>query len=102
MQVIHQPRVAWDMARVVGAAALDEELFAWLRHELGTLLGKPAEQALTESRERVQRIGDARLPVETGLWRVRIEDALRQRPELGGELAALTAVAVGLLAARRP
>ncbi|WMF04581.1 hypothetical protein [Micromonospora robiginosa] len=98
MQVIHQPRVAWDMARTIGGAFHDETLFGWLRGELDSLFGPAAGTALAESRDRVHRAGDARLPVETGLWRVRIEDALRQRPELGGELAGLASIA----RARRP
>ncbi|MFI5834906.1 hypothetical protein ACIA5A_14670 [Micromonospora sp. NPDC051300] len=93
MQVTHQPRVAWDTARMIGGAFHDETLFDWLRGEFDGLLGPAAGAALAESRDRVRRAGDARLPVETGLWRVRIEDALRQRPELGGELAGLASVA---------
>ncbi|MFJ1539415.1 hypothetical protein ACIODS_12800 [Micromonospora chalcea] len=91
MQVIHQPRVAWDAARVIGAAIHDEELFRWLRHELGALLGPATEAALDETRDRVRRAGDARLPVETGVWRVRLEDSLRGRPDLAGELAGVVA-----------
>ncbi|SCG61787.1 hypothetical protein [Micromonospora humi] len=98
MQVIHQPRVAWDTARVIGGAFHDEELFGWLRDELDGLLGPAAGTALAESRDRVRQVGDARMPVETGLWRVRLEDALRQRPELGGGLAGLASIA----RARRP
>ncbi|MGC4892046.1 hypothetical protein [Micromonospora sp. DT227] len=93
MQVIHQPRVAWDTARVIGDALRDDALFGWLHHELGDLFGPAAGDALVESRNRVRWAGDARLPVETGLWRVRLEDALRQRPELTDELAGLASVA---------
>ncbi|GAB3072848.1 hypothetical protein [Micromonospora schwarzwaldensis] len=93
MQVLHQPRVAWDAARVIGDALRDDTLFDWLRQEFGSLFGPAAGDALAESRDRVRWAGDARLPVETGLWRVRLEDALRQRPELADELAGLASVA---------
>ncbi|WP_089156839.1 hypothetical protein [Micromonospora sp. NBS 11-29] len=93
MQVIHQPRVAWDTARMIGAALFgDERLFGWLRAELGTLFGPATVAALDESRDRVRRAGPARLPVEAGRWRVRLEDELRQRPELAGDLAGLVAI----------
>ncbi|MEV0002179.1 hypothetical protein AB0H28_07825 [Micromonospora sp. NPDC050980] len=98
MQVMHQPRVAWDTARMIGGAFHDEQVFGWLREELANLLGPATEAALAESRDRVRRIGDARLPVETGLWRARLEDALRHRPELGAELAGLASI----VRARRP
>ncbi|MDG4802569.1 hypothetical protein [Micromonospora sp. WMMD980] len=98
MKVTHQPRVAWDTARTIGGAFGDDELFGWLRGELVALLGPAAGAALSESRDRVRQAGEARLPVETGLWRVRLEDALRQRPELGADLAGLAPVA----RARRP
>ncbi|MFI7071919.1 hypothetical protein [Micromonospora sediminicola] len=93
MQVIHQPRVAWDTARVIGGAFHDDRLFDWLRHEFDALFGPAAGEALAESRERVRHVGDARVSVETGLWRVRLEDALRQRPEFAGDLAGITSVA---------
>ncbi|MEW2591224.1 hypothetical protein [Micromonospora aurantiaca] len=93
MQVIHQPRVAWDAARVIGGAIHDEQLFGWLRGELGALMGPAAAVALDESRDRVRWAGDARLPVETGVWRVRLEDSLRQHPDLAGGLAGVVSTA---------
>ncbi|MFG2056720.1 hypothetical protein ACGFI9_22130 [Micromonospora sp. NPDC048930] len=100
MAVIHHPRVAWDTARVIVESAPDAELFAWVRQELGGLLGSSARDALTATRDRLCRAGDARVPAETGLWRVRLEDLLRERPELAGQVSSFTAVAVGLLHAR--
>lgn len=97
MTVIHHPRVAWDTARVIVEAMPDEQLSAWIRQELGGLLGAAAQDALTDTRDRLRRAGDTRVPVETGLWRVRLEDMLRERPELAGEVSAFTAIAVGLL-----
>ncbi|MBQ1042585.1 MULTISPECIES: hypothetical protein [unclassified Micromonospora] len=91
MQVIHQPRVAWDAARVIGAAVHDEELFRWLYRVLGDLLGPATWAALDETRDRVRRAGDARLSIETGVWRARLEDSLRGRPDLAGELAGVVA-----------
>jgi hypothetical protein len=100
MTVVHHPRVAWDTARLIVEAVSDEQLFAWLRQELGGLLGAAARDALTDTRDRLRRAGDARVPVEAGLWRVRLEDMLRERPELAGDVSAFTAVADGLLRGR--
>ncbi|MCW3843979.1 hypothetical protein ONA70_28205 [Micromonospora yasonensis] len=100
MTVIHHPRVAWDAARVIVESVHDEQLFSWVRQELGGLLGSAAQAALTETRDRLRRDGDARVPVEAGLWRVRLEDLLRDRPELAGQVSSFTAVAIGLLRAR--
>ncbi|MER7994300.1 hypothetical protein ACGFLT_03370 [Micromonospora chalcea] len=93
MQVIHQPRVAWDAARVIGASIHDEELFRWLYRVLGDLLGPATWAALDETRDRVRWSGDDRIPVETGVWRVRLEDSLRGRPDLADELAGIVATA---------
>ena len=98
MQVLHQPRVAWDAARVIGGAIHDERLFTWLRGELGALMGPATAAALDETRDRVRGAGDGRLPVETGVWRVRLKDSLRQQPDLTGELAGV----VSAVRAARP
>ncbi|SCL20687.1 hypothetical protein GA0070624_2076 [Micromonospora rhizosphaerae] len=94
--------MAWDTARVIVGAVHDEELFGWLSHEIGNLLGPAAEDALRETRDHVRRGGRDRALVESGRWRVRLEDTLRERPEVAEELRSLTTIAAGLLRARHP
>lgn len=102
MRVIHHSRVAWDTARLIVGAVADEDLFGWLSHEIGDLLGPTTEDALRETRDRVRRAGRDGALMESGLWRVRLEDTLRDRPEVAEELRSLTTIAAGLLRARHP
>ncbi|SCF13570.1 hypothetical protein GA0070215_10955 [Micromonospora marina] len=67
-----------------------------MRGELGALLGPATAAARDETRDRVRWAGDARLPVETGVWRVRLEVSLRQRPDLAGGLAGVVSTARAL------
>ncbi|TWJ23715.1 hypothetical protein [Micromonospora endolithica] len=101
MQVIHQPRVAWDAARTLVAAMPDDDLFGWLAGEVGDLLGPDHERDLRDSRDRLCAVGDALVPVEVGRWRVRLEDTLRSRPAAAEPLHALVGVATRLLRARQ-
>jgi hypothetical protein len=48
MLVIHQPRVAWDTARIVVEAANDPEFFGWLSRQLGELFGPAVEADLAD------------------------------------------------------
>jgi hypothetical protein len=85
--VIHQPRVAWDGARafVYAAGSPDYDAFAGrVFNELGIeIYGE-----LSESRQRILTAfaltgGDRRaFDIELGRWRVRLEELLRDRPEL--------------------
>src|SRR2546423_10307479 len=52
-QVIHQQRLAWDGARVIVRALESDYLYRWLNDELGTLLGRPYQQALSDSFNRL-------------------------------------------------
>ncbi|MFC0005691.1 hypothetical protein [Micromonospora siamensis] len=102
MQVIHHPRVAWDTARALVAAAGDDDLFRWYSGELGELLGVGSEQALHDTRDRLRRdTTGGRAMVEAGLWRVRLADALTTRPDLADPLRDLTTIATGRLHSRR-
>ncbi len=86
-RVTHQPRLAWDAARAFVSAVDSDGVYFWLIDRIGELLGGEYQRALSETRTRVlwpQR-PDA-VSVETGTWRVRLEDALRTRPELVGAL----------------
>jgi hypothetical protein len=93
--VIHQPRVAWDVAQtVVFAAAAGEEFYGWFGARLGELLGDVFRQNLRDTRVRLARSAYADVrQVELGVWRVRLEDVLRTRPHLADDLIALRVVA---------
>ncbi|MBM0233438.1 hypothetical protein JNW91_17195 [Micromonospora sp. STR1_7] len=101
MAVTHQPRVAWDTARAIVDATRDEELFGWLSVQLGDLLGPAYQDSLDATRDQLRHDPDGvRASAEAGLWRTRVEDLLRARPELAGELRGLTTLAAGLLRER--
>ncbi|MFC4145685.1 hypothetical protein ACFO0M_05425 [Micromonospora mangrovi] len=99
MPVIHQPRVAWDTARVIVDAARDDEVFRWFSQRVGDLLGPTVEDALEFTRLRLRQ-GDHHAPIEAGRWRVRLEDTLRDRPEVAEELRSLAVITAGLLRTR--
>ncbi len=83
-KVTHQPRLAWDAARAFVSAVDSDGVYFWLIDRLGELLGAEFQRTLSDTRTRVlwpQR-PDA-VSVETGTWRVRLEDVLRSRPEVG-------------------
>ena len=93
--VIHQPRVAWDAARTFVRAAGSPaypEFAGRVYQQLGiTLYGE-----LGDTRERLLT-AEAELPgdqymtnVETGKWRVRLQDLMTSRPDLVGTLQDLS------------
>jgi hypothetical protein len=87
--IIHQPRVAWDGARAFVAASLSN-WYPWLSAEVGRQLGADCRRQLADTRALL--LADARpdaIHVEAGIWRVRLEDLLRHRPELTAGLAEL-------------
>ncbi len=92
-QVVHHPRVAWDGALVLTLAAkADESTYAWCSNWVEAVLGPSIARALASTR---RRLADPTLPpseqqVQEGLWRVRLEDALRGRPGIAGELLTQT------------
>jgi hypothetical protein len=84
--VIHQPRVAWDGARafVRAASGPDYDAFAG---KLISRLGTELYRELVETRQRIltasAETGDRHVvDTELGTWRVRLEDLLRQHPDL--------------------
>lgn len=102
MPVIHQPRVAWDAARVLVRAVTDDAVLDRLGAGLGELLGPGYQQSLRETRDRLSWNTDGdRLLVEAGLWRVRLEDALRTRPEAAEPIRQLAESCARLLHARQ-
>jgi hypothetical protein len=98
-QIIHQPRLAWDGARVFRAAAGSDEHSAWVTGRIGELLGPDHARAFADCRARLRwRPRADRSQVEAGMWRVRLEDLLRRRPELTEPLQALVADVAARLA----
>jgi hypothetical protein len=83
VKVLHQPRVAWDGAQVLVNACETGFDFGRLSVRMRELLGPGYEEALWQSQMEVRysALPQAR-ELEAGKWRVRLEDALRERPEL--------------------
>ena len=91
-RTLHQPRVAWDAARVlVSVASASDELFRWFSNRIGELLGEPYRQTLFETRSRLGPLPSFDgWSVQAGLWRVRLEDVLRSEPMLAEDLRILS------------
>jgi hypothetical protein len=88
--ILHHQRLAWDCARAFVAVADSDRDYFWLCHEVRRLLGPDYELALSDARTRLLLAARPDTPQrEAGLWRARIEDALRDRPELALALSAL-------------
>jgi len=90
-RVTHHPRLAWDGAMMFVGAAHFDDLYGWLAPMLGDVLGADAFRALAETHYllRYSPRADAH-NVESGRWRVRLEELLAARPGLAGALGRLT------------
>ena len=89
-RIVHQQRLAWDCARAFMAVASCDHDYFWLAGEVRRLLGTDYELALSDARNRLLLDARPETPqIEAGLWRARMEDALRGRPELSPALASL-------------
>lgn len=100
--VLHQPRVAFDTARIlVDISGADDDLFAWYGDQLAVVLGSSFLRDLAATRDQLMssQRDDIR-SVETGRWRVRLEDELRTRPDVAPSLHELTSSANLRLATR--
>jgi hypothetical protein len=97
MGVVHQPRVAWDGAcafvRVAGTPAYPvfaDYVRSWLGPELYACLEDTHERVFANL---VWNDGDRYVTdVEAGKWRARLEELLRNQPELVGAVQELTAM----------
>ncbi|WP_155352182.1 hypothetical protein [Acrocarpospora macrocephala] len=87
MDVIHPQRVAWDTARVF-VAATTADAYWWLSEMVGNHLGVTYQLKLAETRLRLLT-EDASI-AESGMWRVRLQDVIAERPELARVLIDLT------------
>ena len=100
-QTVHQPRVAWDGARafVQAAGSPHSEQFA---ARVLSRLGSEVYGQFADTRHRlltalVETGGDRYASdVEAGKWRVRLEDLLRQNPQLTDAVLDLTGEAFEL------
>lgn len=82
----HVPRVAWDAARAIVHASGAQA--AWFANWLTTHAGPQYGRLVIESGNRLAaRRGFETVAVEAGVWRVRLDDLLHQRPELVEPLA---------------
>lgn len=94
--VIHHPRVAWDGARTFVWAAGTTDYYEAFAGQVASYLGAECATALAATRERIltgwPASGSDRhvIDVELGLWRVRLEDLLRTRPDLIEAIRELT------------
>ena len=94
-QTVHQPRVAWDGARafVQAAGSPHSEQFA---ARVLSRLGSEVYGQFADTRQRlltalVETGGDRyAADVEAGKWRVRLEDLMREKPQLIGTVQDLT------------
>jgi hypothetical protein len=99
MAVIHHPRVAWDGARAIVRAAGSAHYEGFADHVLQRL-GSGMYGDFADTRQRlltafVETGGDQyAADVEAGKWRVRLEDLLREKPELTGAILELTSEAL--------
>ncbi|GIF00784.1 hypothetical protein [Paractinoplanes rishiriensis] len=96
--VIHQPKVAWEGARAFVRAAGSPHSEQFAAHVLNRL-GSEVYGQYADTRQRlltalVETGGDRHASdVESGKWRVRLEDLLRSRPDLTAAVVELTSEA---------
>lgn len=90
--VVHQQRVAWDAALAITAAArAGDAVFGLCRDRIAAVLGSTAAAALEATRRRLSdpSASPNEGQVQTGLWRVRLDDALRSDPSTAQHLRRL-------------
>ncbi len=89
VNVIHQPRVAWDAAQMMISCCMTGH-FGWMCDHIGDLFGPEYANALWQTLMRLQHSErDNIRQVELGLWRVRFEDAMLANPPLAAQLHTL-------------
>jgi hypothetical protein len=97
-QVVHHPRVAWSAASVTARALSSDQVCGWLGQQFDRLFGPAYRVALFESRNRMRASQRPDAPeVECGLWRARLEDVLRNHPDLAGAVQDLVREASAVL-----
>ncbi|GAA3218601.1 hypothetical protein ACFO1B_28995 [Dactylosporangium siamense] len=88
MPTPHPQRVAWDGARTIVRACADREWAIWFANWINAQAGPPFGQLVMECRARlVAGYGYEAAALEAGMWRVRLGDLMRERPDLIEPLA---------------
>jgi hypothetical protein len=88
MPTPHVQRVAWDGARVIVRACADRDWAVWFANWINEQAGAPFGQLVMECRARlVAEYGYEAAALETGVWRIRLDDLMAQRPDLVESLA---------------
>ena len=86
----HIPRLAWDAARAIVDASADPARAVSFADWFDTHAGRPYGRLVIESRDRLAAaFGFEATAVEAGVWRVRLDDLLHDRPDLVAPLAEL-------------
>ncbi|MDO3701736.1 hypothetical protein Q3W71_08585 [Micromonospora sp. C28SCA-DRY-2] len=86
----HIPRLAWDAARTIVSTSADPTQAVRFADWLDVHAGQPYGQLVIDSRNRLlARHGFESAAVESGVWRVRLDDLLHDRPDLVEPLAKL-------------
>jgi hypothetical protein len=91
---MHQPRIAWDAAlALIRAVESGGTAYAQCRDRFVRLFGVTIGSEIEATRRRLASptAPANRIHIEQGLWRVKLEDYLRSRPELADELIAVVA-----------
>ncbi len=100
MPTPHVQRVAWDGARVIVRACADRDWAVWFANWINEHAGPPFGQLVMECRARlVTSYGYESAALESGIWRVRLDDLMAQRPDLVEPLAGIVRDATRRLAA---
>jgi hypothetical protein len=95
--VIHIPRLAWDGARTLVEAAQSDVAFPAVAQRVAALL-PGCWQPYVNTRNRILRPDrDDVVCLEAGVWRVRLEELLREFPQLADPVRELTAEAAALV-----
>jgi hypothetical protein len=90
MPTPHVQRVAWDGARTIVLACADRDWAIWFANWINAQAGPPFGQLVMQCRERLTAgYGYEAAALETGIWRVRLADLMRERPDLIEPLAAI-------------
>jgi hypothetical protein len=88
--VIHHPRVAWDGARALVAAA-DSYRYIFVAAQLNDTFGEELARSFAQTHDRL--LAGTPALVEAGMWRVRLQDLLNRRPDLAPALMEITRTA---------
>jgi hypothetical protein len=86
----HVERVAWDGARLIARAAADHDWAVWFANWMHANAGPPFGQLVMQTGARLAAgYSFEAAAVESGIWRTRLTDVLRERPDLVEPLAGI-------------